>query len=116
MARVQQSPEVLLSGRCWRSFPDVDLHSGFNRLLSLLKELRGDLFGDVGFAAIRTHLGGYIPEHHDCLTALKGHCRVTSFSLSVLADHTLHDLLLSEKPGFHRSGSGSYTVMTIISS
>lgn len=84
-------------------------------LLCGLKNSGSSFFVNIFFAAVRTYL---------CRNAFENERRSVSFQrngcpadqrFSVLTNHTLHDTLLSN-PGSHWSGSGSYTVTTIVSS
>src|SRR3990172_4604761 len=92
---------------------DVDLHAGPRRLFSGLKELGCNSLVHVLFSTIRTDSGWHSFDHERCGTTLERHSGFPWMSLSVFADHALHEGFLCLKSGSHSLRSGSYTVITI---
>src|SRR5208282_3018082 len=103
-----------LGSRGRRELADINLHSGSKCLVCSTYKLARDFFVDVSLAAVVADLGGNALNYKRHTAALERHCCFAGPGFAVLADHTHHWTFLLLNPGCQRSGSGSYTVTTIV--
>jgi len=87
--------------------PDEYLGLRLAGLRGDVQELSRDVLGDVGLAAVLTHLGGNLVHHHCLAVAMEGYGRRSRPGLSVMANDAVHRVFLRVlKSGSHSAGSG----------
>src|SRR5579859_997958 len=108
-----QSKDWPLHGR-GDEFADVDFHAWAQGFGYRLQERTGDFGADIVFAAVVANLRGDF-AHDECgPVSLQSNGCQAGASFAEFADDTFHGFLFS-KPGCQCAGSGSYTVIMIIS-
>jgi hypothetical protein len=86
---------------------DLELGASLRRHVGIVKNLLGDVFGEIILLTILADLSRDIADDHDAGAALQAYMYMARLGSAVSTDDAIHGCFLVSKSSDHNAGSGS---------